>query len=73
MPKEGTDAEVADLRQRLADAEETLRAIYQGEVDALVVRGPHGPQIFTLRGAQEPYRILVERMHEGALTLSTAG
>jgi PAS domain S-box-containing protein len=67
------DAEVADLRQRLADAENTLRAIYQGEVDALVVRGPHGPQIFTLRGAQEPYRILVERMHEGALTLSTEG
>jgi len=73
VPNEGIDAEVADLRQRLADAEETLRAIYQGEVDALVVRGPKGPQIFTLRGAQEPYRILVERMHEGALTLSTDG
>ena len=73
MPNEGTDVEVADLRQRLAESEETLRAIYQGEVDALVVRGPNGPQIFTLRGAQEPYRILVERMHEGALTLSTDG
>jgi PAS domain S-box-containing protein len=71
---ERTDTEeVAELRQRLADAEETLRAIYQGEVDALVVRGPDGPQIFTLRGAQEPYRLLVERMHEGALTLSTDG
>jgi PAS domain S-box-containing protein len=73
VANEESDAEVADLRQRLADAEETLRAIYQGEVDALVVRGPQGPQIFTLRGAQEPYRILVERMHEGALTLSTDG
>ncbi len=73
MASEATDAEIADLRQRLADAEETLRAIYQGEVDALVVRGPNGPQIFTLRGAQEPYRILVERMHEGALTLSADG
>jgi PAS domain S-box-containing protein len=73
VPNDGKDVEIADLRQRLADAEETLRAIYQGEVDALVVRGPHGPQIFTLRGAQEPYRILVERMHEGALTLSTDG
>jgi len=70
---EGPSAEIADLRQRLAEAEETLRAIYQGEVDALVVRGPAGPQIFTLRGAQEPYRILVERMHEGALTISSAG
>jgi PAS domain S-box-containing protein len=73
VPNDGNDAEIAELRQRLADAEETLRAIYQGEVDALVVRGPHGPQIFTLRGAQETYRILVERMHEGALTLSTDG
>ncbi len=70
---ESPDAEIADLRQRLAEAEETLHAIYQGEVDALVVRGPAGPQVFTLRGAQEPYRVLVERMHEGALTISTAG
>jgi len=73
VPSEGLDAEITDLRQRLAEAEDTLRAIYQGEVDALVVRGPGGPQIFTLRGAQEPYRILVERMHEGALTISAAG
>jgi PAS domain S-box-containing protein len=72
VPGETID-EVTDLRQRLAEAEETLRAIYQGEVDALVVRGPAGPQIFTLRGAQEPYRVLVERMHEGALTISGAG
>jgi PAS domain S-box-containing protein len=67
------DAETTALRQRLAEAEEALRAIYQGEVDALVVRGPDGPQVFTLRGAQEPYRLLVERMHEGALTVSRAG
>jgi PAS domain S-box-containing protein len=67
------NAEIVDLRQRLAEAEEALRAIYQGEVDALVVRGPDGPQVFTLRGAQEPYRILIERMHQGALTVSDAG
>ncbi len=73
MASEEPSAELADLRQRLAEAEEALRAIYQGEVDALVVRGPDGPQVFTLRNAQEPYRILVERMHEGALTVSDAG
>src|SRR5262249_43936106 len=44
--------------------------IYQGTVDALVVRGPMGPRIYTLVGAQEPYRQLVERMNQGALTLS---
>ncbi|HEY1542477.1 MAG TPA: HWE histidine kinase domain-containing protein [Xanthobacteraceae bacterium] len=73
MASDEPNAEIADLRQRLAEAEEALRAIYQGEVDALVVRGPDGPQVFTLRGAQEPYRILVEHMHEGALTVSDAG
>jgi PAS domain S-box-containing protein len=70
---EERDAELSDLRQRLAEAEETLRAIYHGAVDALVVRGPDGPQLFTLRGAQEPYRVLVERMNEGALTVSAEG
>jgi PAS domain S-box-containing protein len=67
------DAELEDLRERLDRAEDTLRAIYHGDVDALVVRGPGGPQVFTLRGAQEPYRLLVERMNEGALTCSHDG
>ena len=68
-----TDAsglEIERLRASLAEAEEALQAIYQGTVDALVVRGPTGPQIYTLVGAQEPYRQVVERMNEGALTLS---
>ncbi len=43
-------AENADLRARLAEAEDTLRAIRAGDVDALVVEGDNGPQIFTLQG-----------------------
>jgi len=43
-------AENAKLRARLEEAEETLRAIRAGEVDALVVEGDAGPQIFTLQG-----------------------
>ena len=73
MADDARDQELADLRTRLAEAEETLRAIYHGAVDALVVHGPDEPQIFTLRGAQEPYRALVERMHEGALTVAPDG
>ena len=57
----------------MAEAEETLRAIREGEVDALVVKGPDGPRIYTLKGADEPYRVLVERMQEGAVTLSEDG
>src|SRR5580693_904566 len=58
---------------RVAELEETLRAIRMGEVDALVVTGPVGDQVFTLQGAEHPYRILVETIDEGAATLSDDG
>jgi PAS domain S-box-containing protein len=58
------------LRSRLAEAEETLRAIRTGEVDAVVVAGKQGPQVFTLKGAEQAYRVLIECMNEGALTLT---
>jgi PAS domain S-box-containing protein len=61
------------LRAQLSEAMETLRAIRNGEVDALVVSGPQGDQVFTLKGADYPYRILVEEMHEAAIILSEDG
>jgi len=64
---------VAPLRTRLAEAEETLRAIRAGEVDAVVVAGKEGPQVFTLEGEGYAYRTLIESMHEGALTLTNKG
>lgn len=57
------------LRVRLAEAEETVRAIRSGEVDAVVVESKQGDRVFTLDGAEHAYRILIESMHEGALTL----
>jgi PAS domain S-box-containing protein len=66
-------AENEDLHARLDEAEETLRAIRSGEVDALVVPGVSGEQVFTLKGADHPYRILIEDMSEGALTLTAEG
>ena len=65
--------EAATQRARLADAEEMLRAIRHGEVDALVVQGDAGNQVFTLHSTEEPYRALVEEMHEGAVVLSGRG
>jgi PAS domain S-box-containing protein len=58
------------LRARLAEVEETLRAIRSGEVDAMVVPAKGGPQIFSLQSADHPYRLLIESMNEGALTLT---
>jgi ABC-type amino acid transport substrate-binding protein len=46
-----------DLRMRLEEAEETIRAIREGEVDALIVSGPQGDQVYTLKGAEQPYRV----------------
>lgn len=67
-------AENEGLRLRLEEAEETLRAIGSGEVDAFVVSSPEGQQqVFTLKGADLPYRILVESMNEGAATLAADG
>jgi PAS domain S-box-containing protein len=56
------------------DADETVRAIHQGHVDAVVVmRALEGPQVILLHGAEEPYRVLVERMSDGALTAGPDG
>lgn len=62
---------LAELRVRLAEAEETLRAIRTGEVDAVVTAGQGGLQVFTLEGVGHAYRLLIESMNEGALTLTT--
>jgi PAS domain S-box-containing protein len=55
------------------EAEETVEAIHRGNVDAVVVQGPEGPQVIMLRGADAPYHILVERMSDGALSLDADG
>jgi signal transduction histidine kinase/FixJ family two-component response regulator len=65
--------ELNALRARLAESEELLRAIHAGEVDALVVNGPSGEQVYTLRSAEQPYRMLVEQMGQGAAILSADG
>jgi len=61
---------VAGLRARLAEAQDALRAIGDGEVDAVMVAGKSGPQVYTLAGAEHAYRLLIESMNEGALTLT---
>jgi len=61
------------LLARLKTAEETLRAIQSGEVDALMVSGRRGEQVVALKGGEPAYRMLVEAMSEGAATLSRNG
>jgi PAS domain S-box-containing protein len=67
------EAELKAAKIRLEEAEETLRAIQSNEVDALVIEGPQGQQIYTLKGAEQTYRTLMETMSEGALTVAADG
>jgi diguanylate cyclase (GGDEF)-like protein/PAS domain S-box-containing protein len=67
-------AKPSDVQVRLTEAEETLRAIRNGEVDALVVRDASpAAQVFTLSSADRPYRMFVENMRDGAATVSDSG
>ena len=63
-------ARIEALESALQEANDTLDAIRNGEVDAVVVGGSHGQVIYTLENADRPYRVLVEQMREGAVTLS---
>ena len=66
-------AENEELRRRLEEAEQALEAIRTGQVESLVVEGPEGPRIFTLEGATQSVRVLIEAMNEGAVTLGDRG
>lgn len=65
--------QIKRLRQRVQELEETFLAIQRGRVDAVVVNSEDGDQVFTLQGAEHPYRVLVETMNEGAATLDQDG
>jgi len=62
-----------ELRASLAEALETLEAIRNGEVDAIVVSGSGGEKIFSISSAETPYRVIIEEMNEGAVVLSADG
>ncbi|MDG3008199.1 PAS domain-containing hybrid sensor histidine kinase/response regulator [Paludisphaera mucosa] len=71
-------AEIEELRLRLGEAEETIRAIRHGEVDAFVVAAgadadAEDDRVITLETAEHPYRRLVEAMHQAALTVAADG
>src|SRR5574339_1069088 len=65
--------EAAELKSRLAETEETLRAIQEYMVDAFVVNRENGIQVVTLNESEIPYRMMVESMNEGAVTLIPDG
>src|ERR1700740_1149120 len=65
--------EILRSAQMLEEAEQTLRAIQYGAVDAFVVEEPEGHRVYTLEGSDLPYSTLVERMQQGAAMLDASG
>jgi PAS domain S-box-containing protein len=68
--KEDLLNELHELRFQLNEANETIEAIRTGQIDALVVQGDEGHQLYTLRSADQTYRVFIEKMTEGAVTIS---
>jgi PAS domain S-box-containing protein len=62
-----------ELRSRLSETEEALDAIRNGEVDAILVNGREGEQVYSISSAETPYRTFIEEMSEGAVTLTRDG
>ncbi len=66
-------ADLAEKTLRLEEATDTIEAIRSGEIDALVVKDNDGHQLYTLKSADQTYRIFIEQMNEGAVTLNQNG
>lgn len=66
-------SEIRELRQRLEEANDTIHAIRSGQVDAFLVKEKGGPKIYTLKSADQTYRVLIEKMIEGAVTINEEG
>jgi PAS domain S-box-containing protein len=61
------------LRKQLKEANDTIEAIRRGEIDALVIKGKNGNEVYTLESADRTYRVFLEKMTEGAVTLNGQG
>ncbi|MDB5251839.1 MAG: domain S-box protein, partial [Flaviaesturariibacter sp.] len=71
--REELEEEIAELQHQLSEARDTIEAIRTGQVDALILQGQDGHQLYTLKSADHTYRAFIEKMTEGALTLSPQG
>jgi PAS domain S-box-containing protein len=65
--------EIEELRKQLYEAKTTSHAFKHADVDTLVTSAPKDEYVYSLKGADQPYRILVEAMDEGALILAQDG
>ena len=70
---EQLNKENKELQQQLREAKESIDLIKTGNIDALVVANKKDLKVYTEKTADKTYRILIEKMHEGAVTLNEDG
>ncbi len=61
------------LKDQLEEATDTINAIRTGQVDALIVNNGDSHQLYTLKTADQTYRVFIEKMNEGAVTVNPQG
>jgi len=61
------------LRLQLEEASDAIDAIRSGRVDALIVNNGDNHQLYTLKTADQTYRVFIEKMNEGAVTINREG
>ena len=67
------EQEIEELRQRLEEANDTIEAIRTGQVDAIILKNNDKHELYTLKSADQTYRVFIEKMIEGAVTLNEKG
>ena len=67
------EKEIQDLRAQLEEAEATILAIRSNQVDAFLVERGTEEQVLVLDGVDRPYRLVIERMQQGAVTVWADG
>lgn len=65
--------QVEEFRLQLIEAKESIYVIKTGNIDALVVANNKNLKVYTEKTSDITYRILFEKMHEGALILNQEG
>ncbi|MDB5119429.1 MAG: hypothetical protein JWN56_647 [Sphingobacteriales bacterium] len=68
-----TKEQLKETAYQLEESKEVIEALRTGKVDAILVDGENGQQVFTLKSADQTYRIFIEKMTEGAVTINKKG
>jgi PAS domain S-box-containing protein len=64
---------LTELTAQLQEAHDIINAIHKGEIDAFIVKNDDKHELYTLKSADKAYRLFIEKMNEGAITLNRQG